>query len=433
MIRRLVTAAGIYVSVVLGFLGTVVAARTFSKDVFGLFALVLVATNFFQTFFDLTVEEALVKYGYRFSTREDWGRFRRLFQAGLAFKGIGAGIGGIALLVLAPLARPVFGDSRLTAPLLVAAALPLLGSVEGLGGAALFVHGRYDIRSAFLTVQMGLRLAGIAVGAQFGLLGAVTGVVVAQLLETAALGAVALAGFRRFPRAAAVPLGDARREIASFVVQSSAATGVLSLRGALAPLLLGVVATPTQVGLFRVAQAPQQGFNALSAPARMILLTEQTRDWERGRQSVVLGGVRRYSLLAGALMLVALPPILWFMPDLIRLVYGAKYLAASDAARVLAGAAGLVFVVGWTKSFPVTIGRPNLRVWTHGLEAALVLPLVIALGSLYGATGAAVAILVGTAAFAAAWFWIFARVQPEDTPPPRASDVVAEEIEAATL
>src|ERR671935_1633777 len=94
MIRRLVTAAGIYVSVVLGFLGTVVAARTLSKDVFGLFALVLVATNFFQTFFDLTVEEALVKYGYRFSTREDWGRFRRLFEAGLVFKAIGGGVGG---------------------------------------------------------------------------------------------------------------------------------------------------------------------------------------------------------------------------------------------------------------------------------------------------------------------------------------------------
>jgi O-antigen/teichoic acid export membrane protein len=431
-VRRGAAAGGIYLSVGLGFLGTVVAARTFSKDVFGLFTLVLVATNFFQSFFDLTVEEALVKYGFRYSTREDWGRLRQLYRAGLLFKLCGAGIAGIALLVVAPFAGQIFGDPRLTTPLIVASVLPLFASVEGLAGAVLFLRSRYDIRSAFLAVSMGLRFAGIAVGAQFGLVAAVAGVVIAQGIATAVVGSVAVRAFRRFPREEPRPLAEDRREIGHFVLQSSAATGVLSFRGALAPVLLGIVTTPAQVGLYRVAQAPQQGLSALSAPARMILLTEQTREWERGRQTVVLAGIRRYSLAAAALMLVALPPLLYFMPALIRLVYSARYLGATDASRVFAVAAAIVFVVGWTKSFPVTIGRPNLRIWTHGLEALIILPLVLVLGDAYGATGAAVAFLVGTIAFALAWLWIFVRVRPEDEVP-LAEAVEAEEIETAAL
>ena len=80
----------------------------------------------------------------------------------------------------------------------------------------------------------------------------------------------------------------------TFVFHSSLATGVVSLRGALAPLLLGIVSKPVQVGFFRIAQAPMQGLASLSAPARLILLTEQTRDWARGRDGC---GLRRRAAL----------------------------------------------------------------------------------------------------------------------------------------
>src|SRR5205823_6563735 len=156
-----------------------------------------------------------------------------------------------------------------------------------------------------------------------------------------------------------------------------------------------------QVALFKVAQAPQSGFQALSAPARMVLLTEQTREWERGRQSAVLRGIRRYSLVALLISVVATPPLLVFVPDLIRHINGPQYVGATDAARLLILAAGVQLVFGWTKSFPVTIGRPGLRVWTHGLETLVVLPLVVVLGALWGSAGAAGAILAGMCVFAA--------------------------------
>ncbi len=414
LVRRSVTAVGIYASVVLGFLGTVVATREFaSARVFGDYATVIFATGFVQSLFDLTVEEALVKYGFRYSTREEWGRLRQLFTSAMRVKLSGALLGALGLVVFSQ-----FAPHRLEVPCLLAAGIPLGQSLEGLAGTMLYLRSRYDIRSLLLAWSMTLRLAGIAVGAHFGLAEAIAGVLAAQVVSTASVGAVGLAAFRRFPSARAERLGGDRRDIVSFILQSSAASGVTSLRGGLAPLLLGAVTNTTQVGLFRVAQAPQSGFQALSAPARMVLLTEQTRDWEKGRQSVVLRGVRRYSLVALGISIVAVPPLLIWIPDLIRLVNGPQYVGAANAGRLFVLAAAVQLVVGWTKSFPVTIGRPGLRIFTHGVEAVVVLPLVLLFGSLWGATGAAGAVLAGMCAFAIVWGFVFARIRPEDIGPP---------------
>jgi O-antigen/teichoic acid export membrane protein len=232
-----------------------------------------------------------------------------------------------------------------------------------------------------------------------------------------------------------VPLGDDRREIRSFFTQSTLASGVMSLRSGLGPLLLGAVSSTVQVGLFRVAQAPQSAFQALSAPVRMVLLTEQTRDWERGNQRAVLRDVRRYSVAAFALCVVVVPPVFVFVPTLIRWVNGSEYVGAANAARFFLLAAAVQAVVGWTKSFPVTIGRPELRLRTHGLETVLVLPLILVLGALWGATGAAAAVLAGMCAFAAAWFVLLFRIEPEDgaEPATRGEELTVEEAETGAL
>jgi O-antigen/teichoic acid export membrane protein len=411
--RRSAAAAGIYASVVLGFFGTVIAAHAFTTRVLGLYALVIAATGFFQTLLDLTIEEALVKYGFRFQEREDWGRLRRLFGRALQLKLTGGLVAAVCLVALAPAAHALFGDDRLLRPMLIAAVLPLVQAPENVGGVALILRGRYDIRAFFLFLSMALRLAAIAIGTRYGLSQTIAAIVVAQVLATSAVLAAGWAAFRRNPRVASVPLGPERPEIARFVAQSSVATGVVALRSTLSPLLLGVVSSPTQVGYFRVAQAPQQGFAALSAPARLVLLTEQTRDWERGTRDTVFAGIRRYSLGAAALVLVAVPLLLWLAPDLVRLFFTSKNVGATDALRLIVVAGALQFVFGWTKSFPVSIGRPKLRIWAHGIETLVLIPLVVVLGAAWGVTGAAGAVLASTVAFIAFWTALFLRIRRE--------------------
>jgi O-antigen/teichoic acid export membrane protein len=408
--RRAATALGSYTSTALAILGSVVAMRLLAPFDFGRLTLVLATVGVFQLLLDLTSEEALVKYGFRFAERGDWARFGRLLRVAFAAKSGSAVLAGLLIVVTIPLSDALF-DVDLAAPLLIASALPLLYSFESTAASMLVLRGRYDVRAWFLTVTMAVRLVAIAIAAPHGVTATVAALVLGQVIATSAITAVGLVAVRRFPQAPSVPLGDERPEILRFVLHSSLGTGLVSLRGWIAPLLLGVVSDVRQVGFFRAAQAPQQGFAALTAPVRMIMLTEHTRDWERGRRGEVLEGVRRYSLTAAALMVVTVPVFWWLMPDLVRLVLTERYLPAVDAARVMLLAAAVQLVYGWTKSLPVSIGRPNLRLVAHGIETAVLIPLIIPFGREWGATGAAVAVVLSTLVFAAVWTVLLLRVR----------------------
>ena len=146
---------------------------------------------------------------------------------------------------------------------------------------------------------------------------------------------------------------------------------------------------------------------------RLVLLTEQTRDWEHGREGNVLRGLRSYTLAALGVAAVAVPVFLVAMPWLVRVVFGSEYLPAVDAARIVLVAAAIQLVLGWSKSLPVTVGRPHLRIVTHGVETLVLLPLVVVLGDRWGVTGAAVAFLVSTLVFAATWAVVLVRLRAE--------------------
>ncbi len=412
-LRRSTAAAGIYSSAVLGFLATVVAAHRFSTTTFGLYALVMASAGFFQSLLDLTVEEALVKYGFRYTTRQEWGRLRGLFRGGLLFKLVGALLAFVALLALAPIADSVFHEDGLGVPIAIASLLPLAQFAEGTAGVALMLRERYDLRGLFLLLSMGLRFVAVAVGTRYGLSETIAGIVAAQVVSTAAISVAGLLAFRRFPHVPAERLGSERRGILGFLAQSSVASVMTSLTTPAATLVLGRVASATQVAWFRASLAPQQGLATLSAPARLILMTEQTRDWERGTRDTVFAGIKRYMGAAALLSVIVLPPLLIFTPQLVRLFFSAKNEGAVDATRIVLLAGALRLVYGWTKSFPVSIGRPNLRIWTHGVEMLVLVPLAAGLGAAWGATGAAGAVLAASVAFCAYWTVLYLRIKRE--------------------
>jgi len=393
-----------------------VAARELHPSRYGLYSLAVFGAGFFQVLLDLTVEEAMIKYGFRYTTIESWGRLRRLYRRSMVLKSAGAAIASVALLIVAPFADELFNGHGLRDPFLLAALLPISFIPEAPAGAALVLDGRYERRAAFNFLTAALRAAGLVSGAHFGVTEAILGLVLGQFAGSAAVSAAALRAFSRFPDAPPEPLGDDRKEIVDFVVRSSIGSTIVSIRAAVVPLLLGIVSVPREVGYFRAGQAPQTGLTALTAPARLILITEQTRDWEAGATARVFAGLRKYSLAALGAMLVSVPFLYWWMPDIVAIAYGDDYRPAADAARLmlLSGAVALVFA--WTKSLPVSVGRPELRIVTHGVETVVLVPLVLILGSLWDATGAAAAVLIATGVFAAAWLVALVRLQREQSP-----------------
>jgi O-antigen/teichoic acid export membrane protein len=410
--RRAATAFGIYGSAVLGFLATLIAAREFSKADMARFALVFGTVSLLQLFVDLTVEEVVVKYGNRYAARGDWGRFHRLFRVGLLIKSAGGAAGALAVVGAAFLAPYIWTTGGIRGAMLIAALVPLIQQPEGMAGALFLVRNRYDLRGLFLLWSLGLRFVAIVVGASYGLIPTFLGVVVAQAASTLTVSAVAMLLYRRYPAAAHEPLGSDRREIRSFAIQSTIASGLTSLRTSLPMVLVGINVARAEVADFRVAQAPQTAFQSLSAPARMVLLAEQTRDVEHGRSDRAFRLLRRY--IAGTLVLsCVVTPLVWLaMPTLVRFLYESKYLSAVDAFRVMLLAAAVQLVFGWSKSFPVSIGRPGLRTVGQLVEIAVLVPGVLVLGGLWGAAGAAGGVLAGAVALGV--FWSLALVRLRD-------------------
>jgi O-antigen/teichoic acid export membrane protein len=412
--RRSATAIGTYVAAGLGFLATIVATRELGVHGYGRFAAVAAAVAFFQQLLDLTIEEALVKFGFRYMEAGRWGRFRRLFEVALAFKLIGGVLAALVICALAPFADTIWSTKGVVVPMLIASIIPIAQSPENVAASAIILRGRYDVRGWFLAISMGLRLIGLVIGARHGVVGAVVGMAIAQVLSTAAISVVGIAAFRRFPEAPSEPLGDDVRGLRRFLFSSTLASSLDSARGTLGTSLVPTVAPIAQAGYFSVAQAPQTGLDVASSPARLVLLTEQTRDYEAGRHDRVFGMLRRYISVTAVLMVVAVPLFWWLMPFLLGLFYGHAFrVHATSAARLILLAGALRFVWGWTKSFPVSIGRPGLRVIVQSIEIAVFVPLLLVFASRWGATGAAGAMLVSTSVFCAIWTVVIVRIWGE--------------------
>jgi O-antigen/teichoic acid export membrane protein len=408
--RRVATAFGIYGSAFLGVLASVVASRELTKVDFSRFALVFAVTGLQQMFLDLTVEEVVVKFGNRYIARKDWGRFHRLLRVAFVVKMAGGALGTLAVVAAAGIAPWIWTVGGVQGAMLVAALIPFLQAPEGMGSAILLLRNRYDVRAWLLAWSMGLRLAAVAIGASFGLVETFVGIVIAQVVSTLTMAVIGIVGLRRFPEAPpSANLGDDRPMLRAFAVQSTVASGLASLRGLLPTVLVGVVARPVDIGYFRIAQAPQTAFASLSAPVRLVLLAEQTRDVEQGRADRAFAFLRRYIGGTAVVGLVGVP-LLWLAtPTLVRWVYGSRYVGASNAVRLMLVAAAIQLVFGWSKSFPVSIGRPGLRTAAQVVELVALVPLVLVFSALYGATGAAGALIGSSSVFAA--FWTFQLVK----------------------
>jgi O-antigen/teichoic acid export membrane protein len=76
---------------------------------------------------------------------------------------------------------------------------------------------------------------------------------------------------------------------------------------------------------------------------------------------------------------------------------------------VFVGALQVIF--GFSKTLPVTVGRPNLRVVSHGIEVMVFIPLLVVFGSMWGASGAAAAMLVSTGVFCVVWVVMLLRLR----------------------
>ena len=151
-----------------------------------------------------------MKYGFRYSTAEDWGRFRRLFEARSSYK-LAGGCSAASPSRVRAVRRRDLRHGGLAAPLLGAAFIPLLQAPENVAGGAIILRGRYDIRGVVPTRRRwGSAWPAIGLGASTACSATIARDGVRAGARDGAICAAGLAPSGASRRAPSRPLGDDR-------------------------------------------------------------------------------------------------------------------------------------------------------------------------------------------------------------------------------
>jgi O-antigen/teichoic acid export membrane protein len=411
-VRLAQTTVATWIAAGLTMLSVVVAARALGPESYGSVVLALSVTAVAARFLDFTFGEAVVHHGHQALAAGDTSGLRALMNMSLKLDfAIGVAIAGLLFALAAPLAQLAAADGIEPALVRIAALGVLAVTVDGTTSAVLLVAGRPDLRAWAQTAATLFRVIGVLVavavggGAEAILLSYVVSGAVSSML----LGWVAWrVAWREWTRAPKGQLPVNASSLLRFAAHSSATTSVEAAGESLFPLLLGNLAGPGAVGVFRVAMLPVIASDMLSRPLRLVLFPEQARLHAERKIAELRRATSGYTALAFSL---ALPAAIvgWFaMPTLIEVLFSSSFDGAVTAARILLIAAVFHFSLAWSKSFHAAVGRPQIRTRLSALSLALSLLILLLLGD-RGAEGAAIAYTVGVVASASVWLVIVHR------------------------
>ena len=389
------TSAATWLSTALAFVATVVVARTLGPTQFGSVVLAVSVAALIASLLDLTLEDAVVHHGFRALRGGHIGALRRLVRTSLSLDIlIGLAVAAAIVAAASPLADLISGG-RLDPDLLrVAALVVLVNTVDGTTGALLLLVDRPDLRAWILAGTNLARLAGVALVLALG--GGALAVVGAYVVA-GALGSVVQAALAwrlawvRWRALHDTPGGTVRTGVVTkFAVHTSLAKTVFSGRDLMIPVVLGSLAGPAAVGLFRISLLPVVAVGLISGPIRMLLLPEQNKLHAAQRFTDLWRSVRAHTI-AGLAVGVPGAVVGWFALDwLIPALYSSTYDGAVDAARILLVAAVLHLTFSWWKTMPAALGRPELGTRIASVSLVVMIGLLAAFAG-RGDEGAALA------------------------------------------
>jgi stage V sporulation protein B len=119
---------GLVLSTVISAVGTIFAARLLGADLYGLYAIVLIAPNTFATFRDWGINHALIRYTAQYKAENRTEEIRSIFLSGLIFEVlIGSALSLISFILSDYIALNIFNRPAI-APLIQIASLTILAT-----------------------------------------------------------------------------------------------------------------------------------------------------------------------------------------------------------------------------------------------------------------------------------------------------------------
>ncbi len=384
-------------------LETILLAHLLGLEQFGLFALVLAFVGIVNTLIDFNVTEAVVKYVGQYRERKDKEKtlsFVKLFY----FVDFISGVAAFAVaILLAGVANEFFIKSENTFELIFIYSFYLLVVTVNNNSKSLLTVFQQFNRVAFLDmVSAGIRFAFVAIALLmgFGVKGALFAYVAAgfinfvilQFFVNRALKDEGLGGWL-FAK-----LGDVKDEfrgVASFILNSTVVHFVGNVFSRDFPILiLGNLFGNEVSGLYKTAAVVSKIIGRLIAPMTKVLYPALVRLEERKSYND-FRYIVSYSMKLLVMFVVPVSAICFlFATDIIRIFFGAEYVGAANAMKIIVIAELLFGITFWVSSVLLALGMVWFRTGLALVDTLLYVVALFILAPVYSLEGAAFAKLV---------------------------------------
>lgn len=179
------------------------------------------------------------------------------------------------------------------------------------------------------------------------------------------------------------------KEILKFQLTGYGRQVFKSLNNSVDTLMIGYLTNTVQVGFYR---AGTQIVKQMQIPAQSMvtsLFPEYSRLWFEGRTNELRKLILRLLCIFGGVGALA-ATVIWFGAEtFVRIIFGEKFLPATDTIRILFISGFALLVISPVYSFPVAIGKPAITTWTSGAALLVQVIVLIWLAPGMGAIGAA--------------------------------------------
>ncbi len=368
---------------------------------YGLFALVAAVVALVERFFNLDVSRTSIVFATP-HLKQNLRAAAGVFQFGYLVSGVTGLLGFAAVVAMAPFVGPRLIGTHGALLLVLYGAMLLSSTGDTASQTLLQVLGRFRAIAALTMFREAARIGFVAIAVYA--FHSLVAVVLLLLAHDALMGVVgvgvAARAFRRHARtlhlwepALAEARGD-RRGMLGMMVQTNLITYGRLVESQAPTLLLGVIAGPLTVGVFKIGLAAATAIGQLTTPAWNAVMPRLARLWASADFPAIRQLIRQSTLLA-AVILVPAAVIAILVRDPLLTLFGGHEAARAGLVFALVAVAQVVNgILFWNGQVLYASHRARIVTAIYLPCVAAMLGLVIGLVHVWGADGAAASLLI---------------------------------------
>ena len=372
-------------------------SRYLSKELLGIYFLIISFPELVQEILDMRVREIMVRYLAQFIHHDELRRAAALIKLMWL---VDVGVSLLGLLVVAALSQfasvYVVGQPGYAGLMVLYGLGTVLGALDSAAGTILRVLGRFDLAflGSFLVSASRLALIGLAVLVGASLDGLITSRVIAFGLSTVIFGGLTWPVVWRLLRphyqASLAELRPFRSEMIRFAIHVNISSTIKTLATKLDVIIVGAILGPGSVAVYKVGTQLAKTLTLLSDSMITAIYPQFATLKAQGNERAIERLARQITLIMVVIQAPVLVGVLIWRRELLVLFAGAAYHDNTVVFVIATLGVAFTMVFFWIRPYLLSFGRASAL--TNSLVVGTIASLLalVSLTQVWGEAGAAV-------------------------------------------